>query len=86
MTIFLPRTNSLILEVPKTGSKWVRAAIQRAGIPFNKLGPRSGRGTVLCKSTGADSPSSLVFVRSPVDWHRWEDCGGGGGASGFFYL
>jgi Tfp pilus assembly protein PilF len=70
MAVFLPRTNSLILEVPKTGSKWVRAAIQRAGIPFQQIGPAEwkGHGTLLIH--GRKFSFIACFVRNPINWYR----------------
>jgi Tfp pilus assembly protein PilF len=70
MAIFLPRTNSLILEVPKTGSKWVRAAIQRTGIPFQQIGPAEWKGHGTLGIHGRDYSFIACFVRCPVDWYR----------------
>jgi hypothetical protein len=70
MAIFLPRTNSLILEVPHTGSKWVRPAVQQAGIPFQQIGPAEWKGHGALRVHGRRFSFIACFVRSPVDWYR----------------
>jgi Tfp pilus assembly protein PilF len=70
MAIHLLRTNSLILEVPKTGSKWVRLAVERAGIPHRHEGPPEWRGHGTLALHGRGFSYIACFVRHPVSWYR----------------
>lgn len=70
MAIYLTRTNTLILEVPKTGSKWVRAAIRRARIPHEQIGPDEWRGHAPLSVHGRDYSFIATFVRNPITWYQ----------------
>ncbi|WP_433654246.1 hypothetical protein ACQPW1_26505 [Nocardia sp. CA-128927] len=70
MAIYLPATDTLLLEVPKTGSKWLRAAIAAAGVEHRQVGPESWRGHG--DLTVHPEPHVMVacFVRDPARWYR----------------
>ncbi|PXX57629.1 tetratricopeptide repeat protein [Nocardia tenerifensis] len=70
MAIYLPATDTLLLEVPKTGSKWLRAAVAAGGVEHRQVGPESWRGHG--DLTVHPEPHAMVacFVRDPVRWYR----------------
>jgi Tfp pilus assembly protein PilF len=70
MAIYLPRTHSLVLEVPKTGSKWLRAAIAKAGVPCEQIGDPQYGGHGDLATHGRDFRFIACFVRSPLTWYR----------------
>jgi tetratricopeptide (TPR) repeat protein len=69
MAIFLPRSDSVILEVTKSGSKWVRAAVTASGIPHEQIGPAELRGHGTLAVHGRQFRFICCFVRNPLTWY-----------------
>ncbi|HEV2150655.1 MAG TPA: tetratricopeptide repeat protein [Longimicrobiaceae bacterium] len=69
MAIYLPRTDSILLEVPKTGSKWLREAVARAGVPSEQVGPPEWRGHGDLGVHGRGFRFIACFVRNPLTWY-----------------
>ena len=70
MAILLPKSRSLILEVPKTGSKWLRAAVGRSGVLWEQIGPEAWRGHGTLSVHGRGFHKIACFVRNPFEWYR----------------
>lgn len=69
MAIFLPTCNAILLEVPRTSSKWARAAIAAAGIEHAQIGPPGWRGHGDLSIHGREFAHVAAFVRNPLDWY-----------------
>ncbi len=69
MAIYLDRTDTLLLEIPRTGSKWIRAAVAGAGIPHRQVGPGEWRGHGDLAVHGRKFRTIAAFVRDPVTWY-----------------
>lgn len=70
MAIYLPRTDTLVLEVVKTGSKWVRQALANAGVPTEQIGDPALRGHGDLAVHGRNFRFICCFVREPASWYR----------------
>jgi Tfp pilus assembly protein PilF len=70
MAIYLPQSDALILLVPKTGSRWVTAAIEAAGIQHEHVGPSELRGHANLHVHGRHYRFIACFVRNPIAWYR----------------
>ncbi len=70
MAIYLPKTDALILLVPKSGSRWIEAAVREAKIDFEAIGPTELRGHGDLSVHGRNFSFICCFVRNPVEWYR----------------
>ncbi len=70
MALYLPETDALILEVTKTGSKWVRSAVANAQVRHQQVGPPGLRGHGDLALHGRGFRFIACFVRHPLSWYR----------------
>src|SRR5262245_54307171 len=76
MAIHLPTSTALLLEVPRTGSRWLRVAIRAAGVKHRQVGPPKWRGPGDLSVHGRKYSKICCFVRDPVTWltSYWARC------------
>lgn len=71
-TLITPRTR--FLHVPKTGGVWVTAALERAGIPCERLARPSAlmaaEHAALAQTADYADRFTFAFVRHPLPWWR----------------
>lgn len=70
MAVYFPNTNSLLLLPPKTGSTWLRAALEEANVFHILLGPEQLRGHGRLALYGREFKFIGAFVRHPISWYH----------------
>jgi tetratricopeptide (TPR) repeat protein len=70
MAIHMPETDTLLLEVPKTGSTWLTAALAAAGVNHRQIGPARWRGHGDLTVHPESHAIVACFVREPISWYR----------------
>jgi Tfp pilus assembly protein PilF len=71
MALYFPRSNALLLLVPKTGSTWIRAKVGELGLEVEYLGDPAMRDHDLLESYDRSRYRHIgAFVRDPLEWYR----------------
>ncbi len=70
MAIYLRNSDTLILLITKTGSKWIQAALQRGKVTHEMVGPPESRGHEPLSYHGRNFSCIACFVRNPIAWYR----------------
>ncbi|QFU91062.1 tetratricopeptide repeat protein [Amycolatopsis sp. YIM 10] len=71
MALYFPGGNALLLLVPKTGSTWIRAQVERLGIEAEQVGDPAMRDHDFLDAYDRNSYDLIgAFVRDPIDWYR----------------
>lgn len=71
MALHFPRSNALLLLVPKTGSTWIRAQVAELGLAVETVGDPAMRDHDLLASYDRTRYRYIgAFVRDPVEWYR----------------
>jgi tetratricopeptide (TPR) repeat protein len=70
VAIYLPDSDCLILEVAKTGTKWVRSTLVRAGVKIRLREDKAAGAHGSLRKYGRKFSLIACFVRSPFSWYR----------------
>lgn len=71
MALHFPRSNALLLLVPKTGSTWIRAKLDQLELAVENVGDPAMRGHDLLDSYDRSRYRYVGgFVRDPIEWYR----------------
>lgn len=73
LMLYLPKSHSVFLHIPKTGGMWVRQVLTRLGICRKMAGYH--RDLAHARNVWDDDIKCFTFVRHPADWLRsyWID-------------